>query len=169
MLTADRCNELFVYRSTTGRLIWKPRLVFDFKTPQACRSWNTRFAGTEAGYLRPDGYRIVSVDYQNIMVHQIAWCIYYGAWPSSDIDHRNGDGSDNRIRNLRLATVSQNARNRRKRSDNTSGVTGVRQKLDGKWTATVARRHLGTFDTMEAAVAARRAAEKPYGFTKRHG
>lgn len=45
--------------------------------------------------------------------------------PSKDVDHVNGDGLDNRRRNLRKATAAQNARNARKRKNSTSRYKGV--------------------------------------------
>lgn len=66
------------------------------------------------------------------------------------VDHINGDGLDNRRANLRPVTSAQNAQNRRRRSDNTSGFKGVSPgRGRGKWEATVysagQRHHLGTF------------------------
>ncbi len=43
-----------------------------------------------------------------------------------EIDHRDGDKTNDQISNLRLVTRQINNRNRKKRSDNTSGVTGIR-------------------------------------------
>jgi hypothetical protein len=43
-----------------------------------------------------------------------------------DIDHQDGNKDNNHISNLRLVTRQVNNRNRKKRSDNTSGVTGIR-------------------------------------------
>lgn len=48
-------------------------------------------------------------------------------------DHKNGNGLDNRRRNLRVATVSQNAANRPKSCTNTSGFKGVSRWHDGRW------------------------------------
>jgi hypothetical protein len=42
-----------------------------------------------------------------------------------DIDHADGDPSNNAFRNLRVATRSENLANSRKRLDNTSGFKGV--------------------------------------------
>lgn len=44
--------------------------------------------------------------------HRVAWLLHYGHWPSRQIDHINGDRSDNRIINLRDVTPFANARNR---------------------------------------------------------
>ena len=52
---------------------------------------------------------------------------------------------------------------RKIRSDNNSGCTGVRQREDGKWRATMGfknkRYNLGSFNTFELAVKARKEAE----------
>ncbi len=41
------------------------------------------------------------------------------------VDHINGDGLDNRVENLRIATSSENNYNTGKQSNNTSGYKGV--------------------------------------------
>lgn len=57
--------------------------------------------------------------------------------PSSLIaDHKNGDGTDNRRRNLRNVTRAQNAQNRRKPSNNNTGYKGVHY-CEGKYRAQV--------------------------------
>lgn len=79
-------------------------------------------------------------------------------------DHINRDKLDNRRSNLRLVTKTQNMRNRSIRSDNTSGVDGVRGQFLGRWQAHIkvaGRTHyLGTYDSLEEAAAARARAEK---------
>ncbi|WP_456710733.1 HNH endonuclease [Bradyrhizobium sp. USDA 4452] len=87
--------------------------------------------------------------------------------PGFVIDHVNGDTLDNRRMNLRIATVEQNAKNRRLARNNTSGVTGVYwHRRDCRWTSCIclnaSNRELGQFETFDEAVAARRAAEKVY-------
>ena len=74
-----------------------------------------------------------------------------------DVDHRDGDGLNNRRNNLRKATTSQNICNQRIRSDNTSGLKGVSPRY-GKWQARITAhgktRSLGWFPTPESAYAA---------------
>lgn len=76
-------------------------------------------------------------------------------------DHRNCDGLDNRIGNLRFCTKSENALNRSCDRDNTSGFKGVTRTRKGKTRPWVARAQLhrkyydlGLFETPEAAHAA---------------
>lgn len=73
-----------------------------------------------------------------------------------EIDHINGDGLDNRRKNLRLCSRSQNAKNRKKNINSTSGVKGVHfSKSHNKWIARIQvdgkRLSLGDFLSKESA------------------
>jgi hypothetical protein len=92
---------------------------------------------------------------RTVMMHRVLM----GDPSGVEIDHVDGDGLNNRRSNLRWATDQQNAHNRRISSLNTSGFKGVYwDKARGAWRATITlncvRRHLGYFDTPEAAHAA---------------
>lgn len=83
------------------------------------------------------------------------------------VDHINGNKSDNRKCNLRIVTQQENGFNRKIKSTNSSGVTGVCWDADRqKWMASIGFNyrhiHLGRFDNKEDAIAARKAAEEKY-------
>lgn len=82
------------------------------------------------------------------------------------IDHINGNKLDNRKSNLRIATKSENNTNIKRKSNNTSGYTGVKATKSGKYVAQISfnnkRIHLGTYSTIEEAVQARHDAEIKY-------
>jgi AP2 domain/HNH endonuclease len=81
-------------------------------------------------------------------------------------DHKDGNGLNNRRSNLRIATQSQNAKNRSKRRRLASSTyKGVHwHKRVQKWTATIGvnykTMHLGYFDDAESAARAYDAAAK---------
>lgn len=97
--------------------------------------------------------------------------IIMGAQPGQVVDHINNRGSktDNRKKNLRLCTRSQNLCNRGKTSRNSSGYKGVTwSKGACKWMAQIAvggtNKYLGLFENKEvAALAYNRAAELLHG------
>ena len=75
------------------------------------------------------------------------------------VDHRDGDGLNNRRDNLRVCTQAENNRNQGIRSDNTCGFKGVSlDKRINRWKAEIEtngrRRFLGHHATPEAAHAA---------------
>lgn len=86
-----------------------------------------------------------------------------GTWPDKTIDHINGDRSDNRWDNLRLATQSQQAQNGAIRSTNRSGIPGVFWDASRKrWTAAIekeGKKWLRRFRSLEDAVDARKTKE----------
>jgi len=88
------------------------------------------------------------VDSQFYYGHRLAWWLHYGKWPTGEIDHINGNKSDNRIVNLRLATRGQNVDNRKKHRTGPKGA--FRFKRGPKWTAQIrhdgVKYHLGVFD-----------------------
>jgi hypothetical protein len=73
------------------------------------------------------------------------------------VDHKNGDGLDNRRNNLRKSTHTENSRNRRMHHNNKSGFKGV-YMCNGKWRAGIdvngKCRHLGYFPSAEDAARA---------------
>jgi len=78
------------------------------------------------------------------------------------------------ISKLCAATQQENTKNRARRSDNKSGITGVYwDKKASRWRATIhcagKRLNLGFFDTLQEATAARKLAEKKAGFHPNHG
>lgn len=83
------------------------------------------------------------------------------------VDHINHIGYDNRKKNLRIVTQSQNIMNKSISKNNTSGTPGVcyRQR-EKKWLAyiTVNRKniYLGIFENKEDAIKARKEAEEKY-------
>ena len=157
-------EELYEYMAT--QVDYDPNTgLFYWNSPRAN---NKIQAGDTAGSLHPTGYVKLSFTYEckvrSIHAHRLAYYMTYGNLPRV-IDHINGNGSDNRIENLREVTQSENRMNARVRSDNASKVTGVYYRKDcDKWRAEITkdgnRSHLGFFKTKEEAVRARKDAEK---------
>lgn len=85
--------------------------------------------------------------------------------PGVLIDHKNGNGLDNRKVNLRRCNSSQNSGNTRKHTDGASRFKGVHfHKRRGRWCAMIRHKHIGLYDTEEdAAVAYDKEAAKVFG------
>ena len=119
-------------------------------------------------------YRRLFYKGQHILEHQLVFLLMEGEVPTDEIDHDNGDGEDNRWLNLNRSSREKNALNLRKRSDNTSKVTGVSWSEERKrWVAFIHVNkkmvNLGRFINFEDAVKVRREAEIKYGYHKNHG
>jgi hypothetical protein len=133
--------------------------------------WNRKHAGKRAGGLNSQGYRVINMNETHHREHHLIWLVVYGRWPT-EIDHIDGDRTNNRISNLREVSRSENRKNVGLTTQNKTGVPGVIEYSYG-WVARVSLRgkthHLGTFKTFDEAVAARRAAEPIFGYHANHG
>lgn len=143
----ERLKELLIYSQETGLFVWR-----------VTRSGKTK-AGMAAGTRNKLGYVNLRIDYREFGAHRVAWAITNGQWPTGDIDHINGDPSDNRIANLRDVPRAENLQNqRRAHRDSKSGILGVREVRPGRFQAKIMRNYrlydLGDFPTAEEASAA---------------
>ena len=89
---------------------------------------------------------------------RLVWVMHFGDIPSGYIvDHKNRIRDDNRLENLRLATLKENAANadRKDKSKYTSEYKGVQLDKWGRWQASIqtdgVTTQLGKFSTEEAA------------------
>lgn len=174
-LDAKTARQLLRYEPETGRLFWLERPREMFPAIHHWKTWNTRYAGTEA-FPSTDaaGYRqgrIFDVQYR---AHRVVWLIQTGNWPDGQIDHINGIRDDNRLSNLRVVSNIENGRNQSRYSTNTSGVTGVYwHRARQKWAAGIKIngriKYLGLFNLIEDAAATRASSNLAHGFSERHG
>ena len=156
--TAADIRDRLAYDPETGQFRWLVRVM--------CQGGG-RMPGDTAG-TNKDGYVQIKLFGRVYRAHHIAWLIMTGEWPPAiDIDHQNTDRSDNRWTNLRLATRSQNNLNSKKVRVGKSGHRGVHPCTNSsRWQARIGFAGrvigLGTFDSKDEAVAARRSAEQKY-------
>lgn len=160
MITADELRRLLAYDPDTGVFTWRAK---------SARNSYAR-VGDVAGWINKKyGYRRISVMATQHQAHRLAWLYVHGEWPAQFIDHVNGDRSDNRFSNLRLATHAENMCNRPKPRTNTSGYKGVSWcRRDRRWRVKIKvngqHHHIGRFATQDEAHAAYcEAAKKLHG------
>lgn len=125
------------------------------------REWardSSNIPGMPCEYLSGNSkYLFVGFNGRRLQAHRVAWALHYGEWPKGALDHINRDPHDNRIENLREATPSQNAQNRRSAESSSSEYLGVCE-VKGKWRAQIKigeqTVYLGQFDDEQAAAIA---------------
>lgn len=134
----ERIKQNFSYDSETG-------IITSLNTGYC---WE--FANTKKGYI------LISFEEKTYKAHRLAWLIFYGEFPSGNIDHKDRNKSNNRINNLRLCSDQENLRNRDKRKNNKTGYKNVSfLEKSGKYRARIVvdgkYKHLGYFSTAEEA------------------
>lgn len=155
-------HELLRYDHFTGEFTWKV-------DPSRGKSRRGNIAGTtnRAGYVR-----IGISGYGQLAAHRLAWAYVHGAIGDDvEVDHIDGNPSNNAIANLRLASSSEQKRNRRVQSNNRSGLKGAFYhacRKGKKWRSQIKVGErlifLGYYNTAEEAHAAyAKAAEEHFG------
>lgn len=123
-----------------------------------------------------------------VVAHKVVWMMHYGQIEDShEIDHIDGDYFNNTLENLRSVTKSVNCRNRRRRSDNTTGVQGISVSINNsgnkyftvQWSTTTGEiqtqrfscTKLGESEALSMATAFQKSKRKTLleeGYTERH-
>jgi hypothetical protein len=105
-ITAEELKRHFAYDPETGR--------FDRLTRK-----------NSSGSKDRDGYLILKIERRQYKAHRMAWLYVHGSLPMHNIDHINGDRTDNRIANLRDAPQAVNVMNTKRKPNKDTGVVGV--------------------------------------------
>ena len=92
----------FRYDKDTGLLYWR-RSKRGIKRNSPVGSFNNK------GYLK------ATLHTRGLLVHRIIWVLVYGKFPEQEIDHINGNKTDNRIENLRDVSGLINVRSFREK------------------------------------------------------
>lgn len=152
-LTAKRLREVLSYDAITGLFTHKrraPGILF----------------GAVAGCRTARGYVQITLDYVKHRANRLAWVYMTGRWPKFEIDHADGNKSNNAWANLRDLTRAENAQNQHRPHvrNKCSGVLGVMPAARGRWRARLRANgmqiEVGTFDTIAEAGAAYVAAKQ---------
>jgi hypothetical protein len=108
-------REWLDYDQVTGIFRWK-------KEPRPCRPLLGQIAGS-----RRKTYILIKLrGFQLIGAHRLAWIYIHGLTiGGAEIDHIDGNPTNNAIGNLRLATSSQQKQNKKCQSNNRSGLKGA--------------------------------------------
>lgn len=147
----ERLKELFRYDPETGQLFWATREESNRVPP--------RFAGKEAlSSFSPSGYKRGSIGRVSVRAHRVIFKLVHDQEPE-EVDHINGDRSDNRIANLRASTRRENMANlARRRNGELEVPVNVIKSKSGMFRSQIHFRgrkcYLGTFATAEEAAAA---------------
>lgn len=170
-------RELLHYDPDTGAVTWKERSRELFNRDTTFKMWNKRYAGELAGTVflnRGKPYLAITYLGKRYLLHRLIWVYLTGYFPTGEIDHINGDGTDNRRCNLREVNHAENSKNQKVRCNNRYGIPGVRfDKRRGRWCAEIRvnydRKFLGYFETVFDAACARKSSENIYNFHENHG
>lgn len=144
-----RVQELYDFDASSGVFRWRKK-----SHPRS----NIR-VGAVAGTVS-HGRRKVSVDRRTYFASRLVWFICSGEWPVHEVDHINGDCSDDRFENLRDVPRGVNQQNIRRRkggrpNDLPQGVTFTKAHKTKPFSAQIGRDrktiHIGYFaDPQEA-------------------
>jgi hypothetical protein len=159
-LTQARLKQLLRYDHLTGEFVWRVRR-------------SNVSSGTVAGgsYRHPRGYVLIGIHGTKYLAHRLAWLYVHGRWPSDELDHIDGDTSNNRLSNLRECNRTLNSQNTVRDVGRTSKHPGVHwDAAKGRWSARIRvgdgrRIFLGRFDDEREAADAylrARAEHHPY-------
>lgn len=144
ILTQELLKEYLKYNPDNGLFTWIKDYGKNIKS------------GIDAGCENSIGYIQIGIFGKKYLAHRLAWFYMNGTWPTECLDHIDRNRKNNTYSNLRLASYTNNAQNKKIQNNNTSGFKGIIKCNDG---ATFRSRikvdgsviHIGCFPTQEEA------------------
>lgn len=164
-VTVDQLKEWVTYDEYTGEM---HRIKGIHPKTGACYAKRKLVTGKNN-----HGYLWLNIFGYMYLVHRLAFLYMTGEHPTDEIDHIDGDRTNNKWSNLRQSSCFTNSRNQGIRKDCTSGVRGVTYSTRAnKWIARIShmgvRHALGYFMHKSDAIEARHNAEVSYGYHPNH-
>jgi hypothetical protein len=164
-MTYEEFAENFSYCPETG-------IITRLKAP--CNSVKV---GDEAGWIAKYSnlqYRCIEIKGSQYFAHRLAFLAVTKKMPILHVDHIDGNGLNNKFSNLRLVSHELNMKNKRLYKNNNTGQPGVSYfKQTGKWRAAIGigkiKKHIGYYDSIDDAIAARKDYEQFHSYHQNHG
>jgi len=173
VVSPDVLSNLLLYEPKTGKLYWLKRDRDYFPSDWSHKVWNKRYSDVEAFTTNTKGYLSGRIFDKGYLAHRVCFALFHGHWPKGGVDHIDGDPSNNTIGNLRDVTSSENSRNTKRHSHNTSGVTGVYfESYTDRWVVSAekhGKRLKRRFLNKDDAVSWRKQLDHELGFHENHG
>lgn len=165
MLTQDELKKQVHYDPVTGEFT---------RIGYYCRWGAFVIRNKKLTETSDDGYIVIRIGGQVYKAHRLVFLYIDNLTLDSNqqVDHINGNRSDNRYINLRISNLQENMKNKSTYKNNSTGVIGVcrfgnrfraRININGK------RLSLGLFDTVEEAAIVRQKAEIEFNYHENHG
>lgn len=102
--------------------------------------------------------------------HRLSWFLHHGHIdPKLNIDHVDGDTSNNKLENLRLVTQAENLKNKRMDHRNTTGFPCVFDNGSKGYSVRIKKGDYGSYDTFEQAKTVAIEVYRVLGFHENHG
>ena len=108
----DQATLIDYFEYNNGDLFWKKRASQKIQI------------GDKVGHKSKNGYIVVRLKNQYLYAHRIIFMMHHGFYPE-EVDHIDGNPSNNCIENLRAATRQQNSFNTKIKNSSSTGVKGV--------------------------------------------
>ena len=166
-LTQEYLKECLMYEPDTGIFTWKKRPLNHFKNSRGCNSFNSKLSGKMAGRISHYGYIEIGLMKFLYKAHRLAFLYMEGYTPENEIDHKDGNRSNNIWSNLREVSHQCNMQNQKLSKKNTSGIAGVffnKRYNKCKWVVNIKisqkNKCIGRFEKLEDAAMARYKEEK---------
>ncbi len=160
MLTQNEVKLILCYNPLSGNFMWRTR-----PSPKATLVRVGEIAGSIVRNSNGRAYKHIKIHGRSYLAHLLAFLYMRGYWPRDKIDHKDGNGLNNRWLNLRECNNSQNCANRGVNKNNKLGIKGVCYR-NGKYTVSIDKDGrkiwLGIYNTPEAASRAYQEAAKKY-------